>query len=57
MINGQVINNGTNYGTQNGVTLGGYTALHLPAALQVNGQVINNGWNRGFQNGVFVRGF
>ena len=56
MINGTVVNNGTNYGTQNGVGLPGRLVPHLPSHLIINGTVFNNGINYGTQNGVLLRG-
>ena len=55
-INGAVVNNGSNYGQQNGVNLGGYLVALNPAAT-VNGTVFNNGYNApsGTQNGVYIR--
>lgn len=55
MINGTVVNNGSNYGQQTGVSLGSYTALHLPPALVLNGAVFNQGRNYGGQTGAFIR--
>ena len=57
MINGTVVNNGTNYGTQNGVSLGAGLVPYLPRHLAINGFVENNGTNRGTQNGVLIRPF
>ncbi len=54
MINGTVVNNGTNNGSQAGVVVtGGHFGFFGPA---INGTVFNNGVNNGSQAGVLIQG-
>ena len=58
MIQGTVINNGTNHGTQNGVAVlgGSFLQGHWARRPMIDGAVVNNGTNYGVQNGVRISG-
>ncbi len=58
MIQGTVINNGVNAGSQAGVVVTGgtFVAGHFARTPLISGLVVNNGFNFGSQAGVVIQG-